>query len=103
MESMSHSKDILSCRLLINRVSQPILSPVWTQVIMRGALMPKGKDMDRVSAHGLMAQPMRVSGPTTLDTAKEYSCPENTPSIMVSSIMTSGMEMECSPMLVGIK
>ena len=65
--------------------------------------MPKDNEMARVSAPGLMAQPTTVSGPTTLDMAKEYSCPENTPSMMAFSKMTSGMDMECLLMLVGIK
>ena len=66
-------------------------------------MIKKVSEKALVSAPGLMAQPTRGIGQTMSDTAKEFSSPEKALSMMAISQMTSGTEMESSPMPVGIE
>ena len=66
-------------------------------------MIKKVSEKAQVSAPGLMAQPTRGSGQTMSDTAKEFSSPEKVLSMMAISQMTSGTEMESSPMPVVIE
>jgi hypothetical protein len=90
-------------RPLGNRASLPIPSPVWTQAITREAMIKKESEKVLVRAPGLMAQPTSGSGQTMSDTAKEFSSPEKALSMMAILKMTSGTEMESSPMPVRIE